>query len=55
MDDRVASHACYVTTAIVLIALYAVVIGLYEACGGLGAAADAIKRWGEASSRVVGR
>jgi uncharacterized membrane protein HdeD (DUF308 family) len=42
-------------TFVIVIGLYAVGMGLFHVPGGLGAAAEALKRWGEASSRVVGR
>ncbi len=37
---------------IVAIGIYALGIGLFQALGGLTAAADAPKRWGRASSTV---
>jgi hypothetical protein len=40
---------------LIVIGLYALGIGLFQVLGGLGAAAEAVKRWSEASSRVVGR
>jgi hypothetical protein len=42
------------TSLIVVIALYVCGLSLFEVLGGLGAAAEAFKRWGAASSRVEG-
>jgi hypothetical protein len=38
--------------AIVVTALYSLGIGLLQVLGGLAAAAEAFKRWGEASSKL---
>jgi hypothetical protein len=38
------------TNVIIVIALYALGVGLFQALGGLRSAADALERWGEASS-----
>ena len=57
MLGRAASHPGCVTTAIsviVVLALYAFGIALFQILGGLGAAAGAFKRWGEASSTLPG-
>jgi hypothetical protein len=40
------------TNVIVFISLYLLGLGLFQLLGGLGAAAEAFKRWGEARSRV---
>jgi hypothetical protein len=37
---------------IIIIALYALGMGLFQVLGGLSSAAEHLKRWGEASSTI---
>jgi hypothetical protein len=38
---------------IIIIALYALGVGLFQLLGGLGTAAEALKRWGAGHSSIV--
>jgi hypothetical protein len=38
---------------IIIIALYALGMGLFQLLGGLSSAAEHLKRWGEASSTIA--
>jgi hypothetical protein len=40
---------------IIIIALYALVVGLFQLLGGLGAAAETFRRWGAAHSSIEER
>jgi hypothetical protein len=37
---------------IIIVALYALGVGIFELLGGLGAAAETLKRWGAAHSSI---
>jgi hypothetical protein len=48
----VALHAGWVSTAVVVIVAIALAAGLFRVIGGFGAAAAALRRWGEVSSKT---
>jgi hypothetical protein len=50
-----ARHAGWVGTAILVIVAIALYCGLFRAVGGFGAAAAALRRWGEISSTTHAR